>query len=168
MAWADKGRQKRVMWATQTQQVLHSVLEARGLFFMSPVMGLSFYLVFGVWFGFFKLNLNSWNFSFLSPQHTFPPSLMPMLGLCRSIALACLLQRVATETREPCSSPWSCHPSIPQQLCIGMWHRMCPGSSGRLAKAGVSSSGLLNSPGVLDQQVSFYPLVFVFRVKQTG
>lgn len=99
----------------------------------------------------------------------------PLLSLCRCIALACLLQREAPGAREPCSSPRSCHPSTPRGLCMGTgtWHRMCPGSSGHCAEVGARrSSGLLNSPGVLDQQVSFYPLFFwfffVFGVKQTG
>lgn len=51
------------MQATQTQQGLLSVLEARGLFFTFPMMG----LVLGVWFGFFRLDLSSWNFSFHFP-----------------------------------------------------------------------------------------------------
>lgn len=102
------------MQATQTQQSLHSVLEARGLFFMFQM--LSLHLVFWVWFGFFKMDLNSQNFSFLSPPSmTFLPPVLDvrLLGLCRSIALACLLQREATGAGEPCSSPQSCHPSTP-------------------------------------------------------
>lgn len=48
MSWADSRRQEREMQATQTQQSLHSVLEARELFFMFPVTGLSLHLVFWV------------------------------------------------------------------------------------------------------------------------
>lgn len=43
------------MQATQTQQSLPSVQEARGLFFIFPTMVLCLGLVLGGWFGFFSL-----------------------------------------------------------------------------------------------------------------
>lgn len=61
------GQTDREMQATQTQQGLPSVLEARGLFFVSSD-GLGFFgFAFGFWFGFFRLDLNIWNFSFHFP-----------------------------------------------------------------------------------------------------
>lgn len=48
MAWVDRRRQQREMQATQTQQRLHSVLEARGLFFMFPMMGLCLVWIFRI------------------------------------------------------------------------------------------------------------------------
>lgn len=46
MAWVDRRRQQREMQATQTQQGLHSVLEARGLFFTFPMVGLCLVWIF--------------------------------------------------------------------------------------------------------------------------
>lgn len=53
------------MQATQTQQSLHSVLEARGLFFMFPMTGLS--LVF--WVCFFQIGSEQPEFKL-----SFPPA----------------------------------------------------------------------------------------------
>lgn len=55
------------MQATQTQQSLHSVLEARGLFFMFPTTGLSLCLVF--WFFFFQIGSEQPEFKL-----SFPPA----------------------------------------------------------------------------------------------
>lgn len=55
------------MQATQTQQSLHSVLEARGLFFMFPMMGLSLCLVF--WVCFFQIGSEQPEFKL-----SFPPA----------------------------------------------------------------------------------------------
>lgn len=48
MAWVDRRRQQREMQATQTQQGLPSVLEARGLFFTFPVVGLCLVWIFRI------------------------------------------------------------------------------------------------------------------------
>lgn len=45
-----------------------------------------------------------------------------MLGLCRSFALACLLQREGAETREPCTAP-----ELPSQHATRAVHWMCTG-----------------------------------------
>lgn len=60
------------MQATQTQQSLHSVLEARGLFFMFLMTGLSLCLVF--WVCFFQIGSEQPEFKLSFPQHDFPPS----------------------------------------------------------------------------------------------
>lgn len=48
MAWVDRRRQQREMQVTQTQQGLHSVLEARGLFFTFPMVGLCLVWIFRI------------------------------------------------------------------------------------------------------------------------
>lgn len=120
MAWADKERQERVMWATQTQQVLHTVLEASELFFMFPMMSLSFHLVFGVWFGFFKFDLSSWNFSFLSPKYTFPPSSMPLCWVCAEVLLwHAYCREKGLKQESPAAAPGAAMPTYHDSCALG-------------------------------------------------
>lgn len=109
------------MQATQTQQGLHSVLEARGLIFMFPMMGSCL-----VW----TFQIGSEQLEF---QHSFPPACLPPV-LDAGFVQHCF--GVPTAERAPWQPP-ELHPSTSQGLCPGMWHRMCLGSSGRHAKAGV-------------------------------
>lgn len=91
----QRGGDRREKQATQTQQSLPSVQEDRVLFFVFPTTFLALALLFD--FFLFSPGIGSDQFrsaAFFSPSMTFSPLTgAPGLGLCRRMALACLLQK---------------------------------------------------------------------------
>lgn len=73
-------------------------------------------LVFGVWFGFFRFDLSSCNFSF-----HFPPCCAghPCVGFVQKFCFGMPLQREGAETREPCTAQELPSQQNPPGLCTG-------------------------------------------------
>lgn len=111
MAWVERRRQQRELQATQTQQGVHSVLEARGLFFTFPMVGMCL-----VWI--FQIGPEQLEF-----QLSFSPARLPFL-LCDAgfVQEHCFGMRTAE--RSSCNerargSPQSCIPAHHEGCALG-------------------------------------------------
>lgn len=163
----QRGGDRREKQATQTQQSLPSVQEDRALFFfIFPMTLLALALLFAFFsYFFFSPGIGSdqcRSAAFFFPSMTFSPLTgAPGLGLCRRMALACLLRREATGAGSSYSSiskgATRARRRPPRRRGSGhQEHRR--GLRARYGRQAGRRAALLNSPGVLNESIVLHPL----------
>lgn len=166
LPWAERGRQKREAGYTNSAEFAICSRRQGFIFFYisNDTFGFGFAVCFFFLF-FFSPGIGSdqcRSAAFFSPSMTFSPLTgAPGLGLCRRMALACLLRREATGAGSSYSSiskgATRARRRPPRRRGSGhREHRW--GLRARYGRQAGRRAALLNSPGVLNESIVLHPL----------